>query len=46
MVDWLRLHFAEGNEIGNMFYAITDCQGRLRSTKTEVMVRLEPLQQP
>jgi hypothetical protein len=24
MVDWLRLHFAEGNEIVNLFYAITD----------------------
>jgi len=46
MVDWLCLHFAEGNEIVNLFYAITDCQGWIRSTKTEVMVRLEPLQQP
>jgi hypothetical protein len=42
MVDWLRPHFAEENEIVNLFYAITDCQCWLRSTKTEVMVRLEP----
>jgi hypothetical protein len=46
MVDWLRPHFAEGNEIVDLFYAITDCQGWIRSTKTEVKVRLEPLQQP
>jgi hypothetical protein len=45
MVDWLRPHFAEENEIVDLFHAITDCQGRIRSTKTEVMVRLEPLQQ-
>jgi len=24
MVDWLRLHFAEGNEIVNLFYAIRE----------------------
>jgi hypothetical protein len=46
MLDWLRPHFAEGNEIVNLFYANTDCQGWIRSTKTEVMVRLDPLQQP
>jgi hypothetical protein len=46
MVNWLRPHFAEGNEIVNLFYAITDRQGRLRSPKPEVKVRLEPLQQP
>jgi hypothetical protein len=46
MVDWLCLHFAEGNDIANLFNAITDRQGRLRSTKTEVMVRLKPLQKP
>jgi hypothetical protein len=37
MLDWLRPHFAEGNEIVDLFYAITDCQGWIRSTKTEVM---------
>jgi hypothetical protein len=46
MLDWRRLHFAEGNEFVNLFYAIADCQGWIRSTKTEVMVCLEPLQQP
>jgi hypothetical protein len=28
MVDWFRPHFAEGNEIVNLFYAITDCCGQ------------------
>jgi hypothetical protein len=46
MVDWLRPHFTEENEIVYLFYAITDCHGWIRSTKTEVMVRLYPLQQP
>ena len=46
MVDWLRPHFAEENELVDLFYAITNCHGWIRSTKTEVMVRLEPLQQP
>lgn len=46
MVDWLRPHFTEENELVDLFYAITDCHGWVRSTKTEVMVRLEPLQQP
>jgi hypothetical protein len=45
MVDWLRPHFAEENKIGDLFYAIADCQGWIKSTKTEVMVRLEALQQ-
>jgi transposase len=46
MVDWLRPHFTEENEIVDLFYAITGCHGWIRSTKTEVTVRLEPLQQP
>jgi hypothetical protein len=46
LVDWLRPFFNEENELVDLFYAITDCHGRIRSTKTEVVVRLEPLQQP
>ncbi|MBI4727874.1 hypothetical protein HY768_11790 [candidate division TA06 bacterium] len=46
MVDWLRPHFDAENELVDLFYAITNCQGWIRSTKTEVTVRLEPLQQP
>jgi len=46
MVDWLRPHYNRENEIVDLFYAITECQGWIRSTETEVIVRLEPLQQP
>ena len=46
MVDWLRPHFDEENELVDLFYAITNCQGWIKSTKTDVTVRLEPLQQP
>lgn len=46
MVDWLRPHFDEENELVDLFYAITNCQGWIKSTKTVVTVRLEPLQQP
>lgn len=46
MVDWLRPHYNRKNEIVDLFYAITECQGWIRSTETEVIVRLEPLQQP
>jgi hypothetical protein len=45
MVDWLRPHFKEGNALVDLFYAITGCQGWIKSTKTDVTVRLEPLQQ-
>lgn len=46
MVDWLRPHCVEENELVDLFYAITNCHGWIKSTKTEVTVRLEPLQQP
>ena len=46
MVDWLRPSFNEENELVDLFYAITNCQGWIKSTKTDVTVRLEPLQQP
>jgi hypothetical protein len=46
MVDWLRPSFGEENELVDLFYAITNCQGWIKSTKTDVTVRLEPLQQP
>ena len=45
MVDWLRPCFDRESELVDLFYAITNCQGSIRSTKTEVTVRLEPLQQ-
>ena len=46
MVDWLRPHYDRENEIVDLFYAITECHGWIKSTETEVIVRLEPLQQP
>jgi hypothetical protein len=46
MVDWLREYFNEENEIVDLFYAIADCHGWIKSTKDEVVVRLEPIQQP
>ena len=46
MVQWLRPLFDCDNELVDLFYAIADCHGWVKSTKTEVIVRLEPLQQP
>jgi hypothetical protein len=46
MVDWLRPYYNEENEIVDLFYAIADCHGWIKSTKDEVVVRMEPLQQP
>jgi|LGVD01.1.fsa_nt_gb hypothetical protein len=46
MVDWLWPHWKLENEIVDLFYAITECHGWVRSTKEEVCVRLEPLEQP
>jgi hypothetical protein len=46
MVDWLRPCFSQENELVDLFYAIANCHGWIKSTKEEVIVRLEPLQQP
>jgi len=46
MVDWLRPLFNQENERVDLFYAITNCHGWVKTTKTHVIVRLEPLQQP
>ena len=45
MVDWLRSYYTAENEVVDLFYAITQCHGWVKSGKTEVIVRLEPLQQ-
>ena len=45
MVSWLRSFYSQDNEVVDLFYAIADCHGWIKSTKTEVVVRLEPLQQ-
>lgn len=46
MVDWLRVDFDREDEIVDLFYAIADCQGWIKSARDQVIVRLEPLQQP
>lgn len=46
MVDWLRPVFHADNEVVDLFYAITDCHGWVKSTPDQVIVRLEPLEQP
>ena len=45
MVDWLRDYYECENDLVDLFYAITKSHGWVRSTATEVKVRLEPLQQ-
>jgi len=45
MVDWLRDYYKSENDLVDLFYAITKSHGWVRSTATQVTVRLEPLQQ-
>ena len=45
MVAWLRPEFDNDDEVVDLFYAITSCHGWIKSTATEVVVRLEPLEQ-
>lgn len=46
MVEWLLPLYENKNEYVDLFYAITHCQGWIKSDKHTVTVRLEPLQQP
>jgi len=45
LIDWLRPYYLQENELVDLFYAITECHGWIKSTKKEVIFRLEPLQQ-
>ncbi len=45
MVEWLRSDYKHENDIVDLFYAIANCHGWIKSTKNEVIVRLEPMQQ-
>ena len=45
MVEWLRNDYKHENDLVDLFYAITNCHGWIKSTKNEVIVRLEPMQQ-
>jgi len=46
MVEWLLPFYENKNEYVDLFYAITNCQGWIKSEKHTVTVRLEPLEQP
>lgn len=46
MAEWLLPLYENKNEYIDLFYAITHCQGWIKSDKHMVTVRLEPLQQP
>ena len=45
LIDWLRPFYSNENEIVDLFYAITECHGWIKSTRNSVTVRIEPLQQ-
>ena len=45
MTDWLLTHYPNENEYVDLFYAITQCHGWIKSEADRVIVRLEPLQQ-
>ena len=46
MTDWLLCYYPHENEYVDLFYAITNCHGWIKSEADRVVVRLEPLQQP
>ena len=45
MVSWLQTFYRQENEVVDLFYAITNCHGWIKSTEKEVIVRLEPMEQ-
>ena len=45
LVEMLKPYYTNKNEIVDLFYAISQCHGWIRTTKTRVTVRIEPLQQ-
>jgi len=46
MVEWLLPLYENKNEYVDLFYAITNCHGWIRSDNKKVTVRLESLKQP
>ncbi len=46
MVDWISESYKDEREVVDLFYAITNCHGWIKSTKTQVIVEIEPLEQP
>jgi transposase len=45
IIDMLEPYYHNKNEIVDLFYAISNCHGWIKSTKDTVTVRIEPLQQ-
>jgi hypothetical protein len=45
MVDWLEESFEQKNEVVDLFYTITQYHGWIKTTRTGVITRIEPLQQ-
>jgi hypothetical protein len=45
LTDWLFCHYPNKKEYVDLFYAITECHGWVKSESDKVVVRLEPLQQ-
>ena len=45
MVEWLRNDYQHENDLVDLFYAIANCHGWIKSTNNEVIVLLEPMQQ-
>jgi hypothetical protein len=45
MAEWLLPYYENRNEYVDLFYAITNCQGWIKSEKHKVTVRLEPFEQ-
>lgn len=46
MTAWLLSFYPHENEYVDLFYAITQCHGWIKTETDRVVVRLEPLQQP
>jgi DNA-binding XRE family transcriptional regulator len=46
MVEWLLPYFENKDEYIDLFYAITNCHGWIKSEAAKVTVRIEPLRQP
>jgi len=46
MTDWMYCHYPHENEYVDLFYAITQLHGWIKSEQHKVLVRLEPLEQP
>ncbi len=45
IVNWLLVFYTNKNEVVDLFYAIAQCHGRIKSTPHNVFVQLEPLEQ-